>query len=126
LEEERRLCYVGITRARERLYLTHSWSRNLYGNTNYNTVSRFLKEIPEELINSVSLAGGENHEDQTDDDQDFDKFSEFSIGDEVIHKKWGKGKIVELKNENEVTVLFLSEGKKKLLLNYAPLQKVEK
>jgi DNA helicase-2/ATP-dependent DNA helicase PcrA len=50
LEEERRLAYVGITRARERLYLTSAWSRTLFGSTNYNLPSRFLKEVPEELV----------------------------------------------------------------------------
>ena len=54
LEEERRLCYVGITRARERLYLLNAWSRSLWGNLNYNPASRFLYEIPQELI---SMAG---------------------------------------------------------------------
>ena len=51
LEEERRLCYVGITRARERLYLCHAWSRMLFGATDYYPPSRFLSEIPEELMN---------------------------------------------------------------------------
>jgi DNA helicase II / ATP-dependent DNA helicase PcrA len=55
LEEERRLCYVGITRARERLYLSHAWCRTLWGSTQYNPPSRFLNEIPEEL---TRLAGG--------------------------------------------------------------------
>ena len=50
LEEERRLCYVGITRARERLYLCHAWSRTLFGQTSYNPPSRFLGEIPEHLV----------------------------------------------------------------------------
>ncbi len=53
LEEERRLCYVGITRARERLYLTNAWCRTLWGSTQYNPPSRFLKEIPEELMKLV-------------------------------------------------------------------------
>jgi DNA helicase-2/ATP-dependent DNA helicase PcrA len=53
LEEERRLAYVGITRARERLYLSHAWSRTLYGSTQYNPPSRFLDEIPEGLVESV-------------------------------------------------------------------------
>jgi DNA helicase II / ATP-dependent DNA helicase PcrA len=56
LEEERRLAYVGITRARERLYLTNAWSRTLFGATSYNLPSRFLKEVPEEL---VSVAPGQ-------------------------------------------------------------------
>jgi DNA helicase-2/ATP-dependent DNA helicase PcrA len=53
LEEERRLAYVGITRARERLYLTHAWARTMFGSTQYNPPSRFLEEIPEELVQSV-------------------------------------------------------------------------
>jgi DNA helicase-2/ATP-dependent DNA helicase PcrA len=57
LEEERRLAYVGITRARERLYLTNAWSRTLFGATNYNLPSRFLKEVPEELV-TVTAGNG--------------------------------------------------------------------
>src|SRR5204863_6978437 len=53
LEEERRLCYVGITRARERLYLCHAWSRTLFGATDYYMPSRFLSEIPEELVHAI-------------------------------------------------------------------------
>ena len=53
LEEERRLAYVGITRARRRLYLTHAWSRTLFGGTQYNPPSRFLDEIPAELVRDV-------------------------------------------------------------------------
>jgi DNA helicase-2/ATP-dependent DNA helicase PcrA len=53
LEEERRLCYVGMTRARERLYLTYAQSRLLYGGVQYNTPSRFLSEIPEDLTDRV-------------------------------------------------------------------------
>ena len=57
LEEERRLAYVGITRARERLYLSHAWSRMLYGSTQYNPPSRFLDEIPAELVQVVDGRG---------------------------------------------------------------------
>src|SRR5579875_2758099 len=53
MEEERRLCYVGITRARERLYLTHTWTRLMFGSVKDSIPSRFLKEIPEELIEEV-------------------------------------------------------------------------
>ena len=56
LEEERRLCYVGITRARERLYLTHAWNRTLFGGTQYNPPSRFLEEVPGELIEESSAS----------------------------------------------------------------------
>ncbi len=58
LEEERRLCYVGITRARERLYLTHAWSRTIYGSTQYNPPSRFIDEIPAELLEDRSEPRG--------------------------------------------------------------------
>ena len=58
MEEERRLCYVGMTRARYRLYLTNAVSRNLWGQQNYNTPSRFLREIPVELVETVLPAGG--------------------------------------------------------------------
>src|SRR5439155_15529898 len=53
LEEERRLAYVGITRARKRLYLTHAWSRSLFGGSNYNPPSRFLSELPADLVRSL-------------------------------------------------------------------------
>jgi ATP-dependent DNA helicase UvrD/PcrA len=62
LEEERRLAYVGITRARERLYLTNAWSRTLFGATNYNLPSRFLKEVPEELV-TVTAGNGRGGQD---------------------------------------------------------------
>jgi DNA helicase-2/ATP-dependent DNA helicase PcrA len=58
LEEERRLAYVGITRAQRRLHLTHAWSRSLFGNTQYNPPSRFLEEIPAELVQAKGNATG--------------------------------------------------------------------
>jgi DNA helicase-2/ATP-dependent DNA helicase PcrA len=63
LEEERRLAYVGITRARERLYLTNAWSRTLFGATNYNLPSRFLKEVPDELV-AVAAGNGRGGQDR--------------------------------------------------------------
>jgi DNA helicase II / ATP-dependent DNA helicase PcrA len=63
LEEERRLAYVGITRARERLYLTNAWSRTLFGATNYNLPSRFLKEVPDELV-TVAAGNGRAGQDR--------------------------------------------------------------
>ena len=61
LEEERRLCYVGITRAKEHLYLTCSKQRTIFGSTSYNPVSRFLKEIPEDLLEGYKEAFGEEN-----------------------------------------------------------------
>ena len=57
LEEERRLCYVGITRARQKLYLTHAESRRMHGEENLTRPSRFLKEIPEELVEEIRMKG---------------------------------------------------------------------
>src|SRR6059036_1407270 len=59
LEEERRLAYVGVTRARRRLYLTHAWARSLFGGSNYNPASRFLSEIPGELVHQLRASGRE-------------------------------------------------------------------
>jgi DNA helicase-2/ATP-dependent DNA helicase PcrA len=58
MEEERRLAYVGITRAQQQLHLSHAWSRQLFGTTNYNPPSRFLDEIPAELVEQVGAVGG--------------------------------------------------------------------
>ncbi len=66
LEEERRLAYVGITRARERLYLTHAWARTLWGATQYNPPSRFIEEIPEELVEQVDDDAGSRHSSWSD------------------------------------------------------------
>ena len=60
LEEERRLAYVGVTRAQERLYLTHAWSRTLFGQSQYNPPSRFLGEIPEHLLERARGRGRES------------------------------------------------------------------
>lgn len=116
LEEERRLCYVGLTRAKERIYLTNAWSRSLWGGTNYNMESRFLKEIPDDLFAQATV-----DESQTRPPVQADL--DFAVGDEVVHKKFGRGKITTIKDSNQVTVLFHGEGEKILLLDYAPLEK---
>jgi DNA helicase-2/ATP-dependent DNA helicase PcrA len=116
LEEERRLCYVGLTRAKKRIYVTNAWSRNLWGGTNYNMESRFLKEIPDELF--AQATGGEA---QTTPPAQID--FDFAVGDEVIHKKFGRGKVTSIDSPGKVTVLFPGEGQKTLLLDYAPLEK---
>jgi len=128
LEEERRLCYVGITRAKERLYLTHAWCRSLWGGTNYNARSRFLKEIPKEFLKSA-------YEEKEPAETKLPEYStrkavrqdaiELAIGDKVMHKKFGKGKVVGMKGSGQVTVAFPTEGEKTLLLDYAPLEKMD-
>jgi DNA helicase-2/ATP-dependent DNA helicase PcrA len=123
LEEERRLCYVGITRARERLYLLNAWSRSLWGGTNYNPASRFLNEIPNELIaraeaRSKPLKSQGPQADPTT----------FKVGQEVEHTKWGRGTIIEIARSGvgglEATINFPEAGEKRLDLSLAPLKPV--
>jgi ATP-dependent DNA helicase UvrD/PcrA len=124
LEEERRLAYVGITRAKERLYLTHAWSRSLWGGSNYNPPSRFLHEIPEELVRLVE-SSGESDEKQIPPTER--RTLSLSVGDEVFHERWGRGTVVAVSGRGqnaEATVNFEDEGAKRLLLAYAPLQRI--
>jgi DNA helicase-2/ATP-dependent DNA helicase PcrA len=129
MEEERRLCYVGITRARERLYLLNAWSRSLWGNVNYNPASRFLSEIPQELISmageskrsaSGSWSGAAVKGRETNDP------ASFKVGQEVEHKKWGRGVILDIAHSPvgvEATINFPEAGgEKRLDLTLAPLK----
>jgi DNA helicase-2/ATP-dependent DNA helicase PcrA len=133
LEEERRLAYVGITRARERLYLTHAWSRSLFGTTSYNPPSRFLGEMPSDLLRSIE-------EDELREAAEADPSAirqavstgtrptvDVSAGDTVVHDKWGEGVVLTVNGRGtdaEATVIFEDAGQKRLLLAYAPLRKV--
>ncbi|MFM7307126.1 MAG: 3'-5' exonuclease, partial [Actinomycetota bacterium] len=131
MEEERRLAYVGITRAERRLYLTHAWSRSLYGSRQYNPPSRFLDEIPGELVDrqgSVDTGADEGRGQlrgdwKTTHVPDFrgkgrsvaSRASEtlraperqpnlthnFAIGDDVSHPVFGEGVIIDLKGTGE-------------------------
>lgn len=123
LEEERRLCYVGMTRAKERLYLTYAWRRNLNGNTLFNSVSRFISEIPEHLKEKVDIEKGEevplldNRREKI----------EVAVGDKIRHVDWGIGVIlnkVDTGNDIFITVDFERVGLKKLSINFAPLEKI--
>lgn len=110
MEEERRLCYVGITRARERLYLTNSVSRLLYGYERNNPPSRFLQEIPEHLLEAPAekkRVSGPLFE-----------------GDTVIHKKFGMGVVLKLTDEEIAVVDFERAGTRMLRLDMAPLEKI--
>ena len=120
LEEERRLCYVGMTRAREVLYVIHAESRSLWGGLSANPISRFLTEVPGEYLREVEWAEGEGKEGEEREELDIE------VGDTVIHAKWGEGTVlgmVELENDCEVTVEFPHAGRKRLLLSFAPLSK---
>jgi DNA helicase-2/ATP-dependent DNA helicase PcrA len=160
MEEERRLCYVGITRARQRLYLTNAWSRTLYGSTQYNPPSRFLDEIPGELLKMAD--GSRDQRRRSGGGGDFgwsgtrgtpgmgrdrivDKvLSErdqpvrapgptgadgigLKTGDDVRHARWGEGVILDVIGSGEkaeAVVRFPSVGEKRLLLSWAPLEKI--
>ncbi len=120
LEEERRLCYVGMTRAKKLLYMVYAISRNLYGGIYFNPESRFLREIPDEFIEEVK---------EPELGVIREKLEKFNIGDRVVHNKWGMGEIVDLKeiiNDTEAYVLFDDFGLKHLLLSYAKLDRVTK
>ena len=134
LEEERRLAYVGITRARERLYLCHAWSRSLFGTTSYNPPSRFLSEIPAELLRSIeeeeagsAVIGGRSSSIREAVTTGRREPLEVSPGDTVLHDKWGEGVVLTVSGSGgdaEATVIFEDAGEKRLLLSYAPLKRV--
>lgn len=138
LEEERRLAYVGITRAEEQLYLTHCWERMLFGRTNMNPRSRFLEEIPLELTVGQSVNKKVSTGFSTSGIPDTSTVkspatstasnANLMLGDHVCHSKWGEGVIVKVKGEGlgaELTIAFPSQGIKTLIVQYAPLEKVK-
>ncbi len=125
LEEERRLFYVGITRAMERLYLTHASERELYGKRERVEPSRFLEEIPRDLLRPVS-AYGEVRPAPTATPKPREPGS-FKGGERVRHPRFGLGTVVAVRGEGaraEVTVHFEGVGLKKLLVKYAGLERV--
>ncbi len=139
LEEERRLCYVGITRAKQRLYLSRCWQRTLYGVTRFNKPSRFLEEIPAHLIMSEDslnagtiqpktyYRGRKIKEKAVAIRTGAAAVTDFNLGERVRHNKWGIGTIVDLSGKGdsaEVKVAFPDLGIKTLLVIYAPLEKV--
>ncbi|MEW6087902.1 MAG: UvrD-helicase domain-containing protein [bacterium] len=123
LEEERRLCYVGITRARESLYLTAVKRRYLHGTEVMNPPSRFIKEIPNDLINfEKSFSGNESKT-----VPEIRVICGYKTGDIVEHSKWGKGFIKDIKgdgNDARANIFFNSAGEKILLLKLAPIKKL--
>ena len=127
LEEERRLAYVGITRAQDRLYLTSAWSRTLFGGSSYNPPSRFLKELPEQLMTKAGKRQRRSPVDRAAATGPSTTVSADQIapGDRVRHQKWGLGTVREIVGEGdraEAEVMFDTQGKKRLLLAWAPLE----
>jgi DNA helicase-2/ATP-dependent DNA helicase PcrA len=124
MEEERRLAYVGITRAQQRLFLTSSWSRTLWGSTNYNPASRFLKEIPDHLVEKAKKRSRRAASEQAGGHRSTVGATDIVPGDRVRHDKWGLGTVREVVGSGEraeAVVMFDTEGKKRLLLSWAPL-----
>ena len=152
LEEERRLCYVGITRARQRLYLSNAWCRSLYGSTQYNPPSRFLDEIPSELVEEAAASRTTGRRSSRSGGWESTSWSprgreravdratrpaspvssgahrlNIKIGDDVRHSKWGEGVVLDMEgvgDKAEAVVRFPSVGEKRLLLSWAPLERV--
>jgi len=124
LEEERRLCYVGITRAREKLTLTYAQHRRLHGTDYYPQSSRFIGEIPAELINEVRL-GGSVTPSLFSRSTEPDAENGFSLGQRVLHAKFGEGVILNLEGGGghmRIQVNFEQAGCKWLVAAYAGLQ----
>jgi DNA helicase-2/ATP-dependent DNA helicase PcrA len=151
MEEERRLCYVGVTRAKEWLYLLHTFRRTLYGESEIREPSRFLRDIPAHLIKGREKKGRAR---QPTLDMGAGRFlgrtavasspspweskstarrpqpgtQRFQTGDEVQHEFFGKGVVIESKsmgNDEQVTVAFAGVGLKRLMAGMAPMEKVE-
>jgi DNA helicase-2/ATP-dependent DNA helicase PcrA len=143
LEEERRLCYVGITRAKQRLYLLHAFRRTFMGQSAVNPPSRFLEDIPKRLITTPGWSQREETKvsdavyswnrvrvDETEGKKEKSLHlpsTDLKAGDRVRHSIFGDGVVVsnkKVKSDNEVTVAFSGQGIKKLLLSLAHLEKI--
>ncbi|MGZ5011848.1 MAG: DNA helicase II [Methylobacter sp.] len=126
LEEERRLCYVGITRAMQRLYLTYAESRRLYGRETYPRPSRFLREIPSEHIQEVRMRATVSHPVTSvkPKAQSLQTEGKFKLGQRVSHAKFGEGVVLQMEGagaQERVQINFKQVGIKWLMLAYAQL-----
>ena len=130
LEEERRLCYVGMTRAMRKLYLCHAESRRLYGQEKYHKPSRFLRELPNEcteeirLQNQVTRPATSGRFSNTFTTETFDNTG-FSLGQSVVHAKFGEGVVLNYEGsgaQSRIQVNFAEVGSKWLVVAYANLQ----
>jgi len=129
IEEERRLAYVGLTRARERLYLSRASTRFMFGTPTYNAPSRFFSEIPEELMEARRAAIKPLVRSAPPVRSTGKRVIslDLAIGDRVLHQTFGIGRVLTLTGEGEraeATVDFGSYGERRLLLRYAPVEKV--
>jgi DNA helicase II / ATP-dependent DNA helicase PcrA len=125
LEEERRLAYVGLTRAKERLTLSHAASRSLWGARGYNLPSRFLDELPQEEIERERLRPASWSGFGAPTVAVRRNLPDLSTGDSVRHSTLGEGVVMRIEADGTVTVRFAEDGvERRLMLDYAPLEKV--
>lgn len=127
LEEERRLCYVGITRARKKLYLTHAECRRLYGKENYPRPSRFVREIPADCLEEIRVRGTVSRPVLHSSAPHSTRPADFGLrlGQRVQHAKFGEGVILQQEGDGaqaRVQVNFADAGSKWLMLAYANLK----
>jgi DNA helicase-2/ATP-dependent DNA helicase PcrA len=144
LEEERRLCYVGVTRAKERLYLSYAWCRSLWGDAQYNPPSRFLSEIPDHLVRA---SGAHQRRERLSRSAARHELVEAAMrrgragmpvqgtgaealglraGDGVVHGRYGEGVVLEVNGEGtdaEATIRFPGVGEKRFSLHLTPLKR---
>ena len=127
LEEERRLCYVGITRAMEQLYLSHASSRRTFRETEYRVQSRFISEIPEHLIKHVDRYRSPFRQSGGLYEVVPEAAADYYVDQIVLHPKFGRGKITKVSGAGQdvyVTVRFRRAGTKQLAVSVTPLQTV--
>jgi DNA helicase-2/ATP-dependent DNA helicase PcrA len=125
LEEERRLAYVGLTRAKERLTLSHAASRSLWGARGYNLPSRFLDELPQEEIERERLRPASWSGYGAPTVAVRRNLPDLSTGDSVRHSTLGEGVVTRIEADGTVTVRFADDGvERRLMVDYAPLEKV--
>jgi len=137
LEEERRLCYVGITRAQQRVYLLHAYRRSLFGSSSATQRSRFLEDIPVQFVTRKGM-----WEEEEEKEEEFTPVTalyskpapeptsklKLEVGDHVQHRIFGDGVVINCspnKDDQELTVAFEGVGVKRLLLSLAPLEKIK-
>jgi DNA helicase II / ATP-dependent DNA helicase PcrA len=144
LEEERRLCYVGVTRARERLYISYAWCRSLWGQTQYNPPSRFVSEIPDHLVRTSGAQFRTHRRSREETRHDLVEAAMrrgragmpvhgtgaealgLRAGDAVMHGRYGEGVVIEVGGEGadaEATIRFPGAGEKRFSLHMTPLKR---
>ena len=133
MEEERRLCYVAMTRAKQELYLLHAGRRLLYGGIQRNIPSRFLSEVDSSYGVSQSYGGEQRvvYDDQPitfkpnfgDSHSGGSQSISIAVGDRVKHQVFGRGEIIEL-DDDVASIRFEGRGVKKLNISFAPLEKL--